>query len=80
MACWVNFRYEHVNVKMNMNYSYPTTMYESMLAQMYIFLVLFKKFAVYRENLFLPKLQKYFSTRNMYIRVNKLSYIVVREL
>ena len=45
---------------MNMNYSYPTTMYESILAQMYVFLVLFTIFAFYNENLFLPKLQKIF--------------------
>ena len=37
---------------MNMNYSYPTTMYESILAQMYVFLVLFTIFAVNHENLF----------------------------
>ena len=69
------------NVNTNMNYSYPTTMYESILAQMYhVFLVLFTFFAVYHENLFKPKLQKIFSTRNIYIWVNILSYIVVREL
>ena len=45
---------------MNMNYSYPTTMYESILAQIYVFLVLFTIFAVYYENLFWPKLQKIF--------------------
>ena len=36
---------------MNMNYSYPTTMYESILAQMYVFLVLFTIFAFYHEKL-----------------------------
>ena len=45
---------------MNMKYSYPTTMYESILAQIYVFLVLFTIFAVYHENLFWPKLQKIF--------------------
>ena len=45
---------------MNMNYSYPTTMYESILAKIYVFLVLFTIFAVYHENLFWPKLQKIF--------------------
>ena len=43
---------------MNMNYSYPTTMYESISAQMYAFLVLFTIFAFYHENFFKPKLQK----------------------
>ena len=43
---------------MNMNYSYPTTMYESILVQIYVFLVLFTIFAFYNEKLFKPKLQK----------------------
>ena len=60
---------------MNMNYSYPTSMYESILAQMYIFLVLFIFFAFYHEklslainckNIFLPEIctfgRKYFHT------------------
>ena len=38
---------------MNMNYSYPTTMYESILAQMYVFLVVFKNFA---NNIFLTEI------------------------
>ena len=38
---------------MNMNYSYPTTMYESFLAQMYVFLVLFTMFAFYHEIIFI---------------------------
>ena len=45
---------------MNMKYNYPTTMYESYLAQMYVFLVLFTLFAFYHENIFKPKLQKIF--------------------
>ena len=45
---------------MNMNYSYPATMFESILAQMYVFLVLFTIFAFYHENRFYPKLQKIF--------------------
>ena len=45
---------------MNMNYSYPTTMYESILAQIYVFLVLFTIFAFYNEKLFKPKLSKIF--------------------
>ena len=34
---------------MNMNYNYPTTMYEHILAQMYVFLVLFTIFAFYSD-------------------------------
>ena len=45
---------------MNMNYSYLTTMYESILAQMYVCLVLFIIFAFYHENKFKQKLQKIF--------------------
>ena len=45
---------------MNMNYNYPTTMYESILAQIYVFLVLFTIFAFNNEKLFKPKLQKIF--------------------
>ena len=45
---------------MNMNYSYPTTMYEIFLAQIYVFLVLFTIFAFFNEKLFNPKLQKIF--------------------
>ena len=51
---------------MNMSYSYPTTMYESIFAQKYLFLVLFTIFAFYND-FFLSKNGKYFSTRNMYI-------------
>ena len=54
---------------MNMNYSYSTTRYESILVQMYVFLVLFTIFALYHEKvlakiIFLPELctfgRKYF--------------------
>ena len=45
---------------MNMKYNYLTTMYESILAQMYVFLVLFTLFALYHEKIFKPKLQKPF--------------------
>ena len=41
---------------MNMSYSYPTTMYESILAQKYVFLVLFT-FLVFTMN-FLSKNEK----------------------
>ena len=59
---------------MNMNYSYPTTMYESILAQMCVLLVLFTIFAFYRENLFLPKLQKLFFYKQ-YVHLGEHSLI-----
>ena len=63
---------------MNMSYSYPNIMYESILAQKYVFLVLFKFFALNHEKKFKQKWKKkYFSTRNMYIWAKILSYIVV---
>ena len=37
MACWVNFKEK--NIFMNMNYSSLTRMFESVFAQMLIFLV-----------------------------------------
>ena len=42
-----------------MNYSNPTTMYESIFAQIYVFLVLFTILAFYHEKS-RPKLQKIF--------------------
>ena len=64
---------------MNMKYSYPTTMYESILAQMYVSLVLLHFTAFYHEKDFKQKLQKkYFSTRIVYIRVKILSCIIVK--
>ena len=41
---------------MDMNYSYSTAMYESILAQLYAFLVLIK-FLLFTMNIFKPKLQ-----------------------
>ena len=50
---------------MNMNYSYPTTIYESILAQMNVFLVFFFTFfAFYHENDFQQILQKIFFYQN----------------
>ena len=43
---------------MNTNYNNPTTMYESIFAQMYVFLVLFTILAFYNEKFFKPKLEK----------------------
>ena len=65
---------------MNMNYSYPTTMYESISAIMYVFQVLFTIFEFYHETIFSQNCKNYFSTKIMYISANILSYIVVREL
>ena len=45
---------------MNMNYRYATTMYESILTKMYVFLVLFTNFAFTIKKYFEPKLQKIF--------------------
>ena len=59
---------------MNMNYSYPTTMYESILAQIYVFLVLFTIFAFYNENLFKTKLQKIFFYQK-YVHLGKNTLI-----
>ena len=42
---------------MNMSYSYPNTMHESIVAQKYVFLVLFTIFAFYHE-FFLTKMEK----------------------
>ena len=58
---------------MNMNYSYLTTMYESILAQMYVFLVLFTIFDFYHENNFKQKLQKiFFNHKYVYLGKNTL--------
>ena len=62
---------------MYMSYSYPTTMYENVLAQKYVFLVLFTIFAFYHEIVLSKNGNKYFSTRNMLIWAKILSYIVV---
>ena len=43
---------------MNINYSYPTTMYEIILAHINVFLVLCTIVAFYHEKAFKPKLQK----------------------
>ena len=77
VACWVNFS---KNVEMKLNYRYPTAMYESILAQMYVFLVLFT-FLLLTMNIILAKIaKKYFSTRNKYIWAKLLLCIVVREV
>ena len=47
-----------------MKYSYPTTMYESILAQMYVFLVYLHFTVSYHETDFKQKLQKLFFYQN----------------
>ena len=49
---------------MKMNYSYPSKMYESILAQMYVFLVLFIIFAFYHEIIFSQVCKKTFFCQN----------------
>ena len=64
-ASWVNFRYKcYIRTR-----SYPTTMYESIFAQMYVFLVVFTIFAFYHD--FLSK--TYFST--MYIHCRRITVV-----
>ena len=63
---------------MNMKYSYPTTMYESILAKMYVFLVFLYFTAFYHEKDLSKNCKKYFSIRIVYIQVKILSYIVVK--
>ena len=55
MACWVNLK---KNIYMNMNYSSLTTMYESIFAQMYIFLVEKYIFAILAKKDFHGKKEK----------------------
>ena len=62
------------NATMNMNYSYLTTMYESILAQMYVFLVLFTIFAFYHEKNCKQKLQKLFFYHK-YVYLGKITLI-----
>ena len=71
MACWTNL---DENVNMNMNFSYPTTMYESFLTQMYVYLVLFTIFAFYHEKYFKQKMQK-LSFYQKYVHLGKNTFI-----
>ena len=59
---------------MNMNYRNPITIYESILAQMYVFLVLFTFFAFYHEKLFKQKLQKIFFYQK-YVHLGENTFI-----
>ena len=68
-----------------MSYSYPTTMYESSLAQKYVFLVLFTMFAFYHENcaikakmeksIFLPEICTF--ERNTFIYCSRITVVRV---
>ena len=69
VAFWVNFKEKHFFI--NMNISSLTIMYDSIFAQMYIFLI---------EKYFLQfwlKAKFVNNTRNTYILAKMLSYIVV---
>ena len=59
---------------MNMNYSYPTTTYESILAQIYVPLLSFTIFAFYHENIFKQKLQKIFFHQK-YVHLGENTFI-----
>ena len=63
---------------MNMSYSYPTTMYESIFAQMYIFVVEKYVLQVLLKNVSKIKAKIVNNTINTYIWAKILSYIVVR--
>ena len=62
-----------------MNYNYPTAMYESIFAQMYVFLVLFTIFAFYHEKSFKPKLQKNIFLPEICIFGPKYSHTLLSE-
>ena len=59
---------------MNVSYSNPTTMYESILAQMYVFLVLFAIFAFYHGTISKQKLQTMFFYQK-YAHIGKTTFI-----
>ena len=63
---------------MNMSYSYPTTMYESIFAQMYIFVMEKYFLQVLIKNVSKIKAKIVNNTINTYIWAKILSYIVVR--
>ena len=59
---------------MNMRYNYPTTMYEIILAKMYVFLVLFTFFAFYHKNFFKQKWKKIFFYQK-YVHLDENTFI-----
>ena len=59
-----------------MNYSYPTTIYESILAQIYEFQVFyFTAFAFYHEQNFKVKIAKNISFYQKYVQLGKNAFI-----
>ena len=63
------------NINMNKNYSYSTTMYESILTQMYAFLVLFTLFVFYRD--FLSKNWKKHFSKNTFMHCSQITVVHV---
>ena len=59
---------------MNMSYSYPTSMYERILVQKYVFLVLFTIFAFYHES-FLSKIGKKIFFYQKYVHLGENTFI-----
>ena len=74
VVCWVNLK---KNIYMYMNYSSLTTMYESIFAQMYIFLVEKYFWQFWLKKIFMVKSKNVNNTRNAYDWAKILSYIVV---
>ena len=71
----MNFR---KNIYMNMNYNYLTTIYESVYAKMYKFLVEKYIFPIFAYKFFMVKTKTCKKNPDIiYIRVKILSYIVV---
>ena len=69
------------NVNMNVNYNYPTTMYESIFAQMYVFLVLLTIFAFYHEHLLSQNCKKiFFYQKYVHLGENTLIHCSQRTL
>ena len=62
---------------MNMNYKYLTTIYRSILTQIYVFLVLITIFHFDHEKFISKKCNKYFFTGNLHIWAKILLGIVV---
>ena len=66
------------NSCMNMNYNCPTIIFRSIFAQMYKFLVEKYVFTIFAYELFKVKIKIVNNTRNTYIWVKILLYIIVR--
>ena len=59
---------------MNMKYSFPTTMFDSILAQMYVFLVFLHFTAFYHEKDFKQKI--FFYQNRVHSGENAINYIL----